>query len=506
MSDVVVGMVTCGSLREARRLANALLDRRCAACVNIVGRVESHYWWQGKRASGKETLLLIKTTSHNIKEATKVIKSIHSYDVPEIVFLPVAAGESRYLSWVRQSARALVVAVALSFLATGSTAFADRIDDLKKQLGSADEEQRAEAGDELIRIGGGKVTDIFRELVTSSNPERRMMGTAGLLQVSDADEDMARVRDRLKDESSIVRWSAATALGRSTRSEAAAWLEDAARSDESESVREAAVEGATRLRARIAWNRSHKASLQEARQGNRMVLAFFTMFRSDVCDKFEAGVLADAAVVNAARDFVCWRNDIALHPGEATRLDVRGVPSILILDAQGHEVSRVSGMVEARMLVAELAAARQGAMTFREARLRAARDPSDVAANWKVAKQFLDDDRDDLAEPHLKNVIGFDDANAQGWTDDAIFALGFSYGKRRSHAKAVYCMEHLLKRWPDFKDRDKALYCLGLSHLALGHRKEAQDALLKLTAEHAGGSLAKPAQAVLDRLKTEVHP
>lgn len=506
MSQVVVGMVTCGSLREARKLAGALVDKHLAACVNIVGPIESHYWWQGKRESGKETLLVIKTTSAKIKEATNVIKSIHSYDVPEIVFLPVKAGESRYLNWVRLSVRAAVATAVTAFLMTGPTAFADRVDDLKKLLGSAEEEQRADAGDELIRIGGEKVATIFRELMASSNPERRMMGAAGLLKVSDADEDVARVRDQLKDSSSIVRWSAATALGRSTRSEAAAWLEELSRSDEAESVREAATDGAARLRARILWNRSQKTALQEARRNNRLVLAFFTAFRSDVCAKYEEGVLADAEVVKASRDFVCWRHDVALRPDEATRFDVRGAPSILILDAQGNEVSRVSGLVEARTLQAELAEARQGAMTFREARARATRDPSDVAANWKVAKKFLDDDRDDMAEPHLRNVIAFDDANAHGLTDDAMFALGFSYGKQRSHARAVFCMEHLLKRWPDFKDRDKALYCLGLSHLALGHRKEARDALQKLTTDFAGSSLGRAALPILEKLKTEVHP
>jgi TolA-binding protein len=234
-----------------------------------------------------------------------------------------------------------------------------------------------------------------------------------------------------------------------------------------------------------------------------MVLAYFTAHRSDVCDRFENGVLATESVVTASRDFVCWRENVIGGNGEAGRLDVRGAPSLLILDAQGNEVSRVSGLVESKKLLAAFAEARQGSMTMREARRRAARDPSDVTANWKVAKQYLEDDRADLAEPHLKNVIQFDEPNQMGFTDDAIFALGFSYGQQRSYQKAVYCMEQLLKRWPDFEDRDKALYCLGLSHLAIGHKAEARAALQKLVTEHGTESLAKAARPILDRLNAE---
>jgi periplasmic divalent cation tolerance protein len=105
VSNYVVGMVTCSSLVEARKLAKLVLTKKLAACVNILGGVESHYWWQGKLERANECLLLIKTTKAKADAATRAIKSAHSYEVPEVIFLPIMQGERSYLSWIRKSVR-----------------------------------------------------------------------------------------------------------------------------------------------------------------------------------------------------------------------------------------------------------------------------------------------------------------------------------------------------------------------------------------------------------------
>ena len=103
---------------------------------------------------------------------------------------------------------------------------ADRIDDLVKQIGSTNDEERAEAADTLARIGGSRVEKQFREMLASTNPERRQMAVVGLLQISGADEDLERVHAALKDENSTVRWSAVIALQQSGRTNAIPWLEE----------------------------------------------------------------------------------------------------------------------------------------------------------------------------------------------------------------------------------------------------------------------------------------
>jgi periplasmic divalent cation tolerance protein len=104
-ATAVVGLVTCASRAEARRIARALLAAKAAACVNIVGPIESHYWWQGKIELGREFLLLLKTTRRHTARVERLVREQHSYQVPEIIFVPVAAGERHYLRWLRESVK-----------------------------------------------------------------------------------------------------------------------------------------------------------------------------------------------------------------------------------------------------------------------------------------------------------------------------------------------------------------------------------------------------------------
>lgn len=105
MSKVVIGWVTCGSQREARRLARALVEQRAAACVNIVSGVESHYRWQDRLERAREWMLIIKTTATRRTAVETLVRELHSYQVPEIVFVNVAGGLAEYLDWVRESVR-----------------------------------------------------------------------------------------------------------------------------------------------------------------------------------------------------------------------------------------------------------------------------------------------------------------------------------------------------------------------------------------------------------------
>jgi periplasmic divalent cation tolerance protein len=103
MTKAVVGLVTCSSRAEARTVAKAILTKKLAACVNIMNGLESHYWWQGRLKRAGECLLLIKTTRARVRAVTSVVKAAHRYQVPEVIFLPVVSGESKYLNWIQES-------------------------------------------------------------------------------------------------------------------------------------------------------------------------------------------------------------------------------------------------------------------------------------------------------------------------------------------------------------------------------------------------------------------
>lgn len=91
---------TVDSPEEARRIATALVERRLAACVQIVGPIRSTFRWQGKVEDAEEHLLLCKVPGERLDEATALIEELHSYDVPEILAFEVTHGSRSYLDWV----------------------------------------------------------------------------------------------------------------------------------------------------------------------------------------------------------------------------------------------------------------------------------------------------------------------------------------------------------------------------------------------------------------------
>lgn len=102
---VVALFITAASPAEAQKISDALLKERLVACVNTVSAVSSRYWWKGKLASGREILMMAKTVKSKLPAVVKRVKALHSYEVPEVVALPVVGGNPAYLAWVASSVR-----------------------------------------------------------------------------------------------------------------------------------------------------------------------------------------------------------------------------------------------------------------------------------------------------------------------------------------------------------------------------------------------------------------
>jgi periplasmic divalent cation tolerance protein len=96
----IVIFVTTGTEQEAHKMAELLLSKRKAACVNVISRIDSSFWWKGKLDSARESLLIIKTRASLLPEIIELVKSTHSYEVPEIVALPIIGGNEDYFKWI----------------------------------------------------------------------------------------------------------------------------------------------------------------------------------------------------------------------------------------------------------------------------------------------------------------------------------------------------------------------------------------------------------------------
>jgi periplasmic divalent cation tolerance protein len=101
--EYLQALTTVGSEEEAERISAALIDRRLAACVQVVGPISSRYRWQGKVEVEREWMCVAKTTLDRYPELEAAIRELHSYEQPEIVAIPIVAGSPGYLNWLSGS-------------------------------------------------------------------------------------------------------------------------------------------------------------------------------------------------------------------------------------------------------------------------------------------------------------------------------------------------------------------------------------------------------------------
>jgi periplasmic divalent cation tolerance protein len=100
MTDNIVVLSTCGSEEEANRIASLLVERRLAACVNLIPQIRSIYRWKGAVESSTEILLLIKSSREHFAALREALEGAHSYELPEALAIPVIDGSENYLNWL----------------------------------------------------------------------------------------------------------------------------------------------------------------------------------------------------------------------------------------------------------------------------------------------------------------------------------------------------------------------------------------------------------------------
>jgi periplasmic divalent cation tolerance protein len=104
MSQILVYITTAGR-DEAERIGTLLVERRLAACVNMIDGMRSIYWWEGKMDRAEETILLAKTKAGLLEELTALVKSVHSYKCPCVVALPIVGGHPDFLRWIDEETK-----------------------------------------------------------------------------------------------------------------------------------------------------------------------------------------------------------------------------------------------------------------------------------------------------------------------------------------------------------------------------------------------------------------
>ena len=105
MPNHIVIYITTGSVNEAEKIGRALVEEKLAACSNIISPIRSIYRWQGKICDDKEALMVLKTRKKHFEQIVKRVETLHSYDVPEIIAIPIVEGSRKYLSWLNEETK-----------------------------------------------------------------------------------------------------------------------------------------------------------------------------------------------------------------------------------------------------------------------------------------------------------------------------------------------------------------------------------------------------------------
>ena len=103
--EYVIAFVTTPTVEEAKRIAETLVERKLAACVNVIPQVDSYYWWNGKIESDQEAKLVIKTKSELMEELIESVRKLHSYEICEVTSVPIVGGNADYLKWIDENVK-----------------------------------------------------------------------------------------------------------------------------------------------------------------------------------------------------------------------------------------------------------------------------------------------------------------------------------------------------------------------------------------------------------------
>jgi len=103
--NIIFIYITAKDKQEAEKIGHYLVKQRLAACVNIVAKINSMYWWKNKIEKSQESLLIAKTKFSLVKKIIKEVKSLHSYSCPCIIALPIVDGNSDYLEWIKNETK-----------------------------------------------------------------------------------------------------------------------------------------------------------------------------------------------------------------------------------------------------------------------------------------------------------------------------------------------------------------------------------------------------------------
>ncbi|MBI4430882.1 MAG: HEAT repeat domain-containing protein [Candidatus Omnitrophica bacterium] len=419
-----------------------------------------------------------------------------------------------------------LLAVLLSILPLNS-ASADQVESLIKMIGETDQvetklaaiQQLGDIGDDrgvpvlldqaklsdpqirfsaiksLGRIGTEQARAALREMEQAGDAEQQKAALIGLAMAKDTSAKQL-AEEALRSPAWMARWYAVLALDILNDPESISLLESAL-TDPFQlpdggrfPVREAAQAALDRFKSSVYWSYTFNGGLERAKVESKPILLYFFINGGEWCEQFEQESLAKESIQKLMKEFVPLRINAYSEAGLSERYGVAGTPTIIILDPQGGEISRLPGYVGSERVESYL-----------EESLAALSDKGGSAELWIKAQGFIDQGHYQEAVSVLESFLAAPPEGSAGTKEEwARFMLALSYGKIENFHRSKELFEQFIKQFPNSELSDKALYCLALSKLHLADRDSARDTLTDLLARFPSSSVVKQAQDLLNQV------
>lgn len=377
---------------------------------------------------------------------------------------------------------------------------------LKERLGDISMLVRHSAANALARIGGDSVNNIFKEMISSESIEKKRIGLAGLAMTGDPTYIDLVVKE-LDNPDWQVRWSAVYALGQWGYRPVLAKLEDIAEGDPYQDkttdeypVRKRASDACKKIRCSVEWYRDLKGAVILAEGLQKPIWVYWYIEDNPLCRKMEEEIFFSPEISDISQNFVCVKLDVSKDKDITLKYDINEIPAILIMDKSENIIDRMIGLVSRKGLLDRLRKILENKGTPRQWKELVEKNPGDIDSSWFLAEWYLDNNRIKDAISLLENIIRYDPKNKSGYTDNAIFVLGYSLGAIGEYKKAVDMLECLRKDYPTFKDMDKAFYCLGLDYLSVNKPDLAKKVFSELLEIYPESKTVKSTKEILEKL------
>lgn len=378
---------------------------------------------------------------------------------------------------------------------------------LKERLNDPAIIVRHSAANGLARIGGKEVVDIFKDMVSSQSPEKKRIGLAGLAMTGDPACDVEIILRELDNPNWQVRWSSVYVLGEWGYRPALKKLKEIARNDPyfdkatgEYPVRKRAQETCKKILCSIEWFRDLSNARLLAKKLGKPIFTYWFINDNLLCKKMEEEIFYSPELSDISQGFICVKIDVEKSQELTLQYDVNEAPTIIILDKDDNIIDRHIGLISTNELINRLMRVLHNKGTPKEWKERLAKNPNDLQTCWSLAEWYLDNNRIKDAIPLLENIIKNDQKNNIGYTDNAIFVLGYSLGAIGEYKRAIDTLEKLQKEYPNFKDMDKALFCLGLDYLSINKPELAKKVFTELIEAYPESKTVKPAKEILQKL------